>query len=377
VRVGLVLHGLDRPISGVTRVALELAQTLAQLDDCEVVPLTTYRDGPYRGPGSQGRYLPGCERVPGLAIFGGPLTSIAARRYRLDVVHDPVGVSPFTLGSWAGAFGRILTIHDAIAFRDPRANAWANAMLHRWFVPATLANVDRIITVSEHARGDLVRLVGISPERVSVVPNGVSNRFRPVPQDEARRIARRYGIEGPYVLHVGAPQRRKNVEGLVEAFRRLGRRLPDHRLVLVGPPRGAHDPVLRLVRRLSLGTRVRFLSAVPDQDLPAIYSAASVFAFPSLYEGFGMPILEAMSCGTPVVCSNATSLPEVAGNAAVLVDPRDTAALALELERVLDDPILHASLSLRGLVHAAPYSWERAARSTLEVYQRALADRRA
>lgn len=369
-----MLHGLDRPLSGVTRVALELARALDRIPAFDLVVLSTSREtaalGGLRAPM---HWLPGCARVPAMMVLGGPLVAVAARRFELDVVHDPTGVSPFTLGRWSGRFARVLTIHDAIAFEDPRGYAWSNNLLHRRYVPHTLRNIDAVITVSDAARSAIARFLGRAADRITVVPNGVGSAFLPVPAYEAATVAARYGLRSPFVLHVGSAQPRKNVVGLLEAFARVRRRLPDCRLALAGPPMGDASVVARAIDRLDLAAHVSSLGSVPEGHLPSLYSAARLFVLPSLFEGFGLPIIEAMACGTPVVCASIPALAETAGDAAVLVDPRDPRALADAMVRALTNETLRTSLRVQGLARARRFTWERAAEQTIEVYRRAAA----
>jgi glycosyltransferase involved in cell wall biosynthesis len=370
LRVGLLAYGLDRPLSGVSRVALELGRALVAQGECEVTFLTPYRRGPFvRQPGARRVYLPGCSRLPGLMLLGGPMLALIARALDLDVVHDPVGISPFTLGRWAGDFRRLVTIHDAIAFEYPQGYPWLNNLLHRTYVPATLPNVDAVATVSRHAQRALSRFLGLPPARVPVVPNGTSATFRPRPPAVVADALRRHGVEGRYVLYVGAFKRHKNLTGLVEAFGRARAELPGHRLVLVGPSQWRFDELAAALRAPGLAEAVKVLGYVPEQDLPALYAGADVYVLPSFHEGFGIPVLEAMACGTPVVCSTVSSLPEVAGDAALLVDPHDPGAIAAAIVRVVSDAGLAADLRERGLRRAAEFTWERSARDYARVYR--------
>ncbi len=370
LRVGVLVYGLDRPLSGVTRTALELGRALHHEGRCELVYLTPYRRGPFRGaPGHASWYLPGCARLPGLMVLGGPLIALAARRLDLDLVHDPVGIAPFTLGRWAGRFAKIVTIHDAIAFRRPEGYPWLNNVLHRKYVPATLRHTDAVISVSEHAGADVRRFYGLAPTRMHVVPNGVAGHFQPALRGSRDHIADRYGLRSPFVLTVGAPQARKNLERLVTAFASIRAEHPTLRLAIAGPRLWRYDRLRQQVSSLGLEEAISVLGYVADTDLPALYSAASVFVFPSLDEGFGLPVLEAMACGTPVVCSNATSLPEVTGDAALLVDPTDCADIATAMRWVLSDRALRNELRRRGLDQARRFTWERTAAKTVDVYE--------
>ena len=371
--MGLVLHGLDRPITGVTRVALELGRALQASNECDVTFLVTHpRAMPITQTDARFFHLPGCGRVPGLMALGGPLIAFAARRLGLDVVHDPVGVSPFTLGRWAGPYRRVLTIHDAIAFRFPEGYSWSNNILHRRFVPATLRNVDGVVTPSSHAQRDLIRFLGLQSDRVWIVPHGVHGRFHPIEPGAASAVARSYGLAEPYLLYVGTRQPRKNLPVLLAAFRQLLEALPIYQLAIAGPG-SSGDRVEDHIRALDLSSRVRLLGPVPDEELPAIYGAAQLLVFPSLHEGFGLPVLEAMACGTPVVCSDAASLPEVAGDAAVLVHADDPKLVSEAMMRVLADRSLWLALRSRGLDRARNFTWDRVARETVNVYRAVMA----
>jgi glycosyltransferase involved in cell wall biosynthesis len=360
----------------VTRVSLELAEALGRRGDCELVPLTPYRRGPFRRPRSPAVWLPGCARLPGLLALGGPLLALVAKRHRLDLIHDPTGASPFTLGRWAGRFGRVLTIHDAIAFVSPESYPLANRVLHRWVVPATLRNVDLVVTASEHAASDLQRHLGLPRDRLAVVPNGVSERFRPDPASNDVAVRARLGLDRPYLLSVGARQARKNLGRLLEAFAQARLAREEYTLALAGPTQWGGLDLERLVVDRGLAGRVRLLGYVAESDLPAVYRGASAFLFPSLYEGFGLPVLEAMACGVSVICSNTSSLPEVAGDAALLVDPTDVAAMAAALDELLGSPALRRDLTARGVARAAGFRWEQAAERMVGLYRQVLAARR-
>ena len=199
-------------------------------------------------------------------------------------------------------------------------------------------------------------------EKITVVYPG---RDEPLARVDPAPVRARYGLAPDYLLHVGTLQPRKNLARLMEAAASLRARWPELQLVLAGQPGWQAGPILAQARAHS--DSVRLLDYVPDDDLPGLYSGARAFVFPSLYEGFGFPVLEAMACGTPVVCSNTSSLPEVAGEAALLMDPEDTAALAGAIGRLLEDTALRENLIARGLEQARKFSWERAAQETLAV----------
>lgn len=233
----------------------------------------------------------------------------------------------------------------------------------------------RILTVSESSKRDLVNTYGVPPDKIDVAHLGVDlQRFRPsTSSDKTKAPSSEYGIREPYLLAVGNLQPRKNLVRLIEAFLELKRERPElpHSLALVGKAAYRHDEIFRRIQDLGLGDQVVFTGYVPDEDLPALYRGAAAFAYPSLYEGFGLPVAEAMACGVPVLTSNLSSMPEVAGDAAVLVDPEDTRSIAAGLLRILTDPRLAAELSEKGFRRARGFTWERTARLALATFEAA------
>lgn len=373
MRIGYLTYGLDRDPTGVGRYAVALLDALAALPDApEIVLLTTERDdGRWRGGRFERHALPGCSRLPALISAGHGMLSLAARRHRLDLVHDPNGIAPF-LGPRGGA-RRVVTLHDAFAYVHPQAHNRLDNWRYRWQLPRALRRVDAVITVSACSRRDILANLPLAPRRVAIIPEGVEPRFRPVPDTQARRATlARYGITPPYLLYLGGINARKNIARLFEAYARLRKCHPHLQLVIGGKPQWRVREIMATFERLALRDAVRFTGYVDDHDLPALYSAAEVFVFPSLYEGFGLPPLEAMSCGTPVVTSSVSALPEVVGDAALTVDPYDVPALAAAIERALTGEGLRAALRRCGLARAAEFTWHRAARETLTLYDQVL-----
>jgi glycosyltransferase involved in cell wall biosynthesis len=231
---------------------------------------------------------------------------------------------------------------------------------------------DRIITVSEFSKGDIIRLLGIDPAKIEVVHSGLSNDFRPVPDSAARRSTlARYGIDENYILYTGIYKRRKNHAGLLRAFRALLASGVKAQLVIAGPMNEGEPELRWLATELGVEKKVVFAGFVAEADLPSLYSAARVYACPSLYEGFGFTILEAMACGVPVVSSAETSLPEVAGDAALFADARDPEEFASALRRAFADEDLRLRLIEKGFANYGRFTWEAAASKTLAAYHRA------
>jgi glycosyltransferase involved in cell wall biosynthesis len=271
-----------------------------------------------------------------------------------------------------GGLRRVFTAHD-LAFRHcPETHTPLNRWFLRLMLPRFLRHAEAVIAVSASTKRDVVRLYGLPESKVTVVHEAVTERFRPASIEAQVTVRRRYGLPERFVLFVGTLEPRKNLVTLLQAYHALRDRGLAQRLVAVGA-RGWRDSAFHAqLRSLGLEDDVVLPGYVPDEDLPAIYSAADLFAFPSLREGFGLPVLEAMACGVPVVTSNVSALPEVVGDAGLLVSPRDVPALAAAIERVLADPHLQQALRAKGMARAAFFSWDRAARETLAVYESVL-----
>jgi glycosyltransferase involved in cell wall biosynthesis len=278
---------------------------------------------------------------------------------RHDILHLPYD------SCVVGKRGKlIVTIHDLkpLLFHTGRH---ARPLLERIVVPDRRAVIDHVVTDSNASSADIQRLLDYSAERVTVIYPGVDlQRFRPVVSAHV--------TEHPYVLAVAGADPTKNIETLIEAFARVPSSLRDqHRLVLAGDFRRRPE-IRQLVNQVGIGPQTFFAGVISDDQLIELYQHAAVFVFPSRYEGFGLPVLEAMACGCPVICSNASSLPEVAGHAALLVDPADVDGFARAMERVLTDASLRQSMHERGLAQAAQFPWERTARETIALYQHVL-----
>lgn len=273
------------------------------------------------------------------------------------------------------AIPSVFTLHDLIFRLYPETHM----PLNRWFLnlmmPRFLRRADMVIAVSECTRRDAIRWYQIPEERIRVIYEGVEERFRPAPPEAVAALRARYGLPERFILYVGTIEPRKNLPTLFAAYRRLLDRWPDLGLVVAGKPGWLTRGTFQALRRLGLEGRVRFLGYVPEEDLPPLYTAAAAFAFPSLYEGFGLPPLEAMACGTPVVVADAAALPEVVGEAGLRVPPDRPEAWAAALEAVLSDPLLRARLREAGLRQAARFRWDEAAAQTVAVYEEVLGER--
>ncbi len=286
---------------------------------------------------------------------------------RVDVAHFTNGMLP--LGT---AAARVVTIHDMSLKLFPWCHPTRRLVINRPLLGVAARVADEVVTVSHSARRDLLRYHRLPPDRVSVVHEAAGPGFEPIADRSARaRIRMRYGLPERFVLYVGAIEPRKNLPRLMEAFAMARARGIPHELVCVGPYGWSSQDLYACIDRLGLRRAVHFTGYVPVDDLPVIYNLGELFVFPSLYEGFGLPVVEAMACGTPVITTKTSSLEEIAAGAAETVDPRDVAALADALVLVASDEERRDDLRIRGLARAREFSWSRTAKDMLGVYGRA------
>jgi glycosyltransferase involved in cell wall biosynthesis len=265
----------------------------------------------------------------------------------------------------------VFTLHDLIFQFFPEYHL----PLNKWFLtnamPHFLKRADAIIAVSECTKRDAIRFYNLPPEKITVIYEAADPALKPVNDPGVIADARaRYAHNQPFVFFVSTIEPRKNIRALVDALEILRARGFPHRLLIAGRKGWLYQPTFDHVKQTGMADRVAFLDFVPDADLRALYAACDAFVFPSLYEGFGLPPLEAMASGAPVICANNSALPEVVGDAAMLIDARAPGDIARALERVITDRALRDELRARGFVQAAKFSWERAAHETLAVYQR-------
>jgi len=297
----------------------------------------------------------------------------AAHACDARLLHMPTMLAPVR-----SSLPVVLTVHDLAIMRFPEKFRLWHRTCVSFFLPRLARTVDAIVTGSEATKADLVDLLDVEPERVYVIPYGIGSNFAPLPIDHPRlaEVRARYRLPRDYVISVGTIEPRKNLVRLLEAIKLLrssGNGLSELRLVHAGPIGWRADDVPRTATSLGLDEHVQFLGFVPDEDLAALYQLARASIYPSLFEGFGFPVLEAMATGCPVVTANCSSMPEVAGDAAVLVDPRSVESIADGIARVWSDDGLRRDLASRGLRRAAGYTWAATARQTLRLYDHVLA----
>ena len=294
---------------------------------------------------------------------------LALRKNPVDILHVQYFVSPFC------KCPVVVTVHDISFAVRPEYFTRKDRLLLGMLVPKGLRRADRVITDTQYSKQDLVRVYDIDPERIEVIPLAADPRYRVLDRDQCQAtVSKRHDFSEPFILYVGTLQPRKNVAVLIEAYAMFRRRSGfKHKLLLVGKPKYKYESVFEAIRKSGYEDDIIFAGFVPDEDVPVYYNAADIFVFPSLYEGFGLPLLEAMACATPLISSTSSCLPEVAGEAALLADPEDPEQFAEHLENILSDETLAKEMREKGLRRAAEFSWDRTAQDTLAVYRK-LAD---
>ncbi|HEX6290521.1 MAG TPA: glycosyltransferase family 1 protein [Herpetosiphonaceae bacterium] len=349
---------------GVARATLGLLSGLAEIELRHHIAVLSYGDDP---PPTQVAFArPQIARIPTRAA---PLK--LAQQWRLpllsrivqpDVWHAPYYIRPF----W-GVPRPVVTVFDVIGRVVPGALPPRSRLLFELSLRLSLRGANQIITSSAATKRDLIREYRISDELIRVIPLAADRSFTPQPAARIQPIRERYALPERYLLYFGSNKPHKNLATLIRSFARVGTDVP---LVIAGAWDRRYTEPRQIVQTLGLEQRVRFIHDVPAADVPALLSGALAFVFPSRYEGFGLPLLEAMACGTPVIASNTSSLPEVVGDAGLLVAPEE-GPLAEALHTLLDDPVLRERLRERGLARAACFTWAETARRTIAVYERA------
>lgn len=367
MRIGIDARITHYSRGGIRRYVIHLLEALAALDDETDYRILRSRKDRTASSWSSNFHLVPCWTPPHHRLEPWTL-SVEIARLNLDLLHSPDLIPP--------RFGydrSVITVHDLNFIYYPRFLTAESRRYYNDQIRWATERADHIIADSSATKLDLVSMLGVAPDKITVVHLAADSSFRPVPDAEARLVAERYGLEPGFLLFVGTLEPRKNIPGLLHAYRiLLDQTATAEPLVLVGGKGWLYEQIFARVEALELGEHVRFLDDVPDADLPGLYNAAIVLAMPSFYEGFGLPALEAMSCGTPVVVADRASLPEVVGEAGILFDPEDPDAMAGALKRVLEEEPLRTRMRNLGLERASRFGWRRVAQDTLGVYRQVL-----
>ena len=371
MRIGIDYTAAVRQGAGIGRYTRELVRALAELDRGHDYVLFAAAGGQQPAdagwpPNFQMRSVPLSDRA--LAILWHRLRLplwVELVTGSVDIFHSPDFVLPPVRRAKT-----LVTVHDLSFMRYPQcADANLRAYLNQ-VVPRSVHRADLVLADSQSTKDDLVELLGVESDRIEVVYPGVEKRFRPI-EDQAHleEVRKRYNLPPRFILGLGTLQPRKNFARLIEAFADLRFAICDLHLVIAGGKGWLYEEIFATVERLGLEEKVIFPGFVADQDLPALYNLADLFVFPSLYEGFGLPPLEALACGTPVITSDASSLPEVVGEAGLIMEATDVEALAEAMKRVLEDDALRERMIAQGLEQARKFTWEKAAAKLLSLYE--------
>ena len=368
LRIAIDAHAVGAKLGGNESYAVNLIEALAQIDRINNYTVYVTTDAGRDRFDRRWSNFNVRSTLPHTPLIRIPLTlSAELRKNPVDVLHVQFTAPPFC------PCPTVVSIHDLSFEHLPQTFKRRSRTQLRLTVRHSARRAARILSLSEHTRRDIISTYGIAPERVSAIPIAAPSHFARVEDDsELQRVRHNYGIHGDYILSVGSIQPRKNLVRLVKAYASLrdansGDKLP--KLVLVGKCAWLYDETLRSLDETGVRESVVLTGYVPEKDLPALYSSALCFIYPSYFEGFGLPPLEAMKCGAPVIVGNKTSLPEVVGDAAIAVDPFDVDAIAGAIKHVIEDPALRNELSFKGQQRASAFDWRETARRTLAVYE--------
>ena len=375
MHIAIDAHSVGAQLAGNESYAVNLIEALAEIDQTNLYTLYVTKPAAIDRFANRWPNFKVKQTLPHTPLVRIPLTlSAELRRHPVDVLHVQFTAPPFA------PCPVVTTIHDLSFEHLPETFKRRSRAQLRLTVRRTARKAALVLTLSEFSRRDIIETYAVAPERVIVTPAAAPAHFKPVlSETELEKTRERYGIGANYLLSLGSIQPRKNLTRLIDALLWLRTERPDRdlpQLVIAGKRGWLDDEVFRAAQQDGLNESVKFIGYVPEEDLPALYSGAMCFVYPSYFEGFGLPVLEAMQCGAPVIAGNQTSLPEVAGAAALLFDPFDTRALGEAIARVIDHPDYRAQLRDRGLKRAAEFSWINTARSTLKAYESAAASRR-
>jgi len=358
-------------IDGIGRMTFELIRHLGIIDKENQYYLFFHRDYPkiekVLAPNFKKYIIPFKTGLIPLKIFWHEiLIPYHCKKLNVDVFHQPNFIS-----ARKGSFKKIVTIHDLSTKIYPEQKPFNARWYYNMYVSNTIRKADIIMAVSENTKKDIIKFYGINKNKIKVIYEGVMDYFRVISEKELLNSVRiKYALPDEFIFFVGTIEPRKNLVRLLKAFSEVIKDANKNIFLVIAGYKGwLTKPFFRMLNELSISKKVLLLGYVDEEDLPALYNLAKIFVFPSIYEGFGIPPLEAMACGTPVIASNASSIPEIVGDSAILVDPYDEKILANEIMNLLKDNDWQKELSEKGLKRAKLFSWEKMAREVLEIYK--------
>jgi len=384
MRVGIVAGNIDNRATGIDNYAYNLIQNLVLVSDKTTEFFIIHpKDNRIHEIILQSRtqkpemiyeYATKLPRVPfdaqkrlGKALRKLFFIPKLSRSLNLDILHDTyLGFFFF----YPKELKKVITVYDLVPIKFPQTHCIDSILAHKYILKHSLKHTTKIISISYSTKRDITEYFKIPEEKIEVIHLGVDEDYKPLPENEIEKIKQKYNLNYPFILYVGTLEPRKNIPTLLKAYYKLKKQGLPYKLVITGKKGWKYRNIFELINRLNLQREVVFTGYVPREDLPALYNAADLFVYPSLYEGFGLPPLEAMACGTPVITSNTSSLPEVVGNAGIMVNPYDVNGLAKAMYEVLTNDGLREELRKRGLERAKMLSWKKTAEETLKVYEK-------
>ena len=368
MKIGIISERLNRPLTGVGNYTYYLIKELSKIYDKRDVYLINYRDD---------KIFTDLNKI----TIKAPFKNISKNSYylwhlylqlklkknnlNLDIIHSPENASLFVKLKHQK---KIITVLDIIAYLFPESVTLITRLRYKLLLSRTLRTADKITAISNSTKKDLISYFNVPEEKIKVIPLAADEKFEVLNNEKINEVKQKFNLKYPFILYVGGLAIHKNIPTLIKAFYKIKKKGIQNKLVIAGEKGWKYKEIFETIDKLNLQKDVIFTGYVLDEDLPALYNAADLFVYPSLYEGFGLPPLEAMACGCPVITSNTSSLPEVVGDAGIMIDPHDVDGLADAMHEVLTNDGLREDMIKRGLERAKMFSWEKCAKETLKVY---------
>ena len=364
MHVGVLVRHLRPPLSGIGSYTIQVLNALAELPNRPQITIFHLGKADYHSKTTCPHVeFPLLGRIPMLWSLGEAVLYSSIDKHRIDILHDMTGLAPFML-RYHG-LKTVITLYDLIPIDAPQYSAQMDRINYKWRLPYIVKHVDKVVTISNHAANQISNHFDLQDTKIRNISAGTD--LKPASMDDMKRVRQKYNLPEQFILFLGAMVERKNIRGLLEAYqvaRKQGFSLP---LVLAGASNYRYKQIVEYIHELELAHHVVMANYIDDRDLAAIYTIAKVFVFPSFYEGFGLPVLDAMACGTPVITSNISSLPEVIGNTGILVDPHNTNTISDALHRVLASEV-HQQRMYSIQDQASQFTWKKTASKLNQVY---------
>lgn len=364
MKIGIIADSLNDNFTGVSNYTYNLIDNLSNLDNNDdVFQLINYKTNQHF---SQLKTIKINNPFRVLKTYGWyPYLIRKLKKFDLDIIHNPSQIPTYVKAKQK----YILTVHDLTPFIVPSESKFGRPTIHKILFPRTLRNADKIIADSYNTKKDLINYFKIPADKIRVIYLAASEKFKPLDNQGIYTFKEKYGFNFSFILYVGTLEGRKNIPFLIKSFYEFRKKSQNVKLVIAGKKGWKYKNIFSMIDELNLNNEIIFTGYVPEEDLPGLYSSADLFVYPSIYEGFGLPPLEAMACGCPVITSNISSLPEVVGDAGIMVDPYNVDELSSAMYKVLNDSVLRKDLVTKGLNRAKMFNWEKCAKDTINVYR--------